>query len=389
MTSNIDHTHPLSKQRSQRHQRNRSRSSISADPEEYIPSRPPSPPGPSANAPPPSERVTHLRLSAHYAVLVLSSMLGCVARLGLNSLGTYDGQVIYALAWSQGVGSGVMGLALSMKNEITVLYPPIYTFLATGIAGCVTTFSSWMLEGYLSFSNFDHYNRKGLHDTVDGVAYSLSTFAIALSCLHFGEHFGSALPKLPWYSKALARAAQSEEKEKSSDPILLPHTPFLDILAVLTAFLAYLITLLLYFLAPHSWRHDVVFPLLMSPPGAILRFALSNINVRYPFINRFPLGTFISNMVATLLVAGTFAAQRRPSVVNAGDVRCNALYAIQQGFCGCLSTVSTFVVEAKAIEGWRWKWVYVGTSVILGQVFVLAIVGGTGWSEGYVGACTG
>lgn len=88
MTSNIDHTHPLAKQRSQRHQRSRSRSSISADPEEYIPSRPPSPPGPSANAPPPSERVTRLRLSAHYAVLVLSSMLGCVARLGLNSLGT-------------------------------------------------------------------------------------------------------------------------------------------------------------------------------------------------------------------------------------------------------------------------------------------------------------
>lgn len=88
MASNIDHTHPLAKQRSQRHQRNRSRSSISADPEGYIPSRPPSPPGPSANAPPPSERVTHLRLSAHYAVLVLSSMLGCVARLGLNSLGT-------------------------------------------------------------------------------------------------------------------------------------------------------------------------------------------------------------------------------------------------------------------------------------------------------------
>lgn len=88
MTSNIGQTHPLAKQRSQRYQRSRTRSSISADPEEYIPSRPPSPPGPSANAPPPSERVTHLRLSAHYAVLVLSSMLGCVARLGLNSLGT-------------------------------------------------------------------------------------------------------------------------------------------------------------------------------------------------------------------------------------------------------------------------------------------------------------
>ncbi|OWZ51272.1 hypothetical protein J010_05425 [Cryptococcus neoformans] len=389
MISNSDHTDAAAKQRQLRQlrqQRNRSRSSLSADPEEFLPSRPPSPPGPNANAPPPSERVTRLRLSAHYAVLVLSSMLGCVARVGLNALCTYDGKIIYALAWSQGIGSGVMGLALAKKNEMTILYPPLYTFLTTGIAGCITTFSSWMLEGYLSFSNFNHYNRNGLHDTVDGVAYSLSTFAIALSCLHFGEHFGSALPKLPYFN-TLSRVTQPEEK--SSSPSLLPHTPILDILTILTAFLAYLIALLLYFLAPRSWRHDVVFPLLMSPPGAILRFSLSNINIRHPFINRFPLGTFISNIVATLLIAGTFAAQRRPNVVNAGNVRCNALYAIQQGFCGCLSTVSTFVVESRAIEGWRWKWLYVGTSVILGHVLVLAVVGGTGWSEGYVDVCTG
>lgn len=88
MVSNSDHTDAAAKQRQLRQQRNRSRSSISADPEEFLPSRPPSPPGPNANAPPPSERVTRLRLSAHYAVLVLSSMLGCVARVGLNALCT-------------------------------------------------------------------------------------------------------------------------------------------------------------------------------------------------------------------------------------------------------------------------------------------------------------
>jgi hypothetical protein len=43
-------------------------------------------------------------------------------------------------------------------------YPPVYTFLTTGIAGSVTTFSSWMLESYLAFSNFYQYDRGGLHD---------------------------------------------------------------------------------------------------------------------------------------------------------------------------------------------------------------------------------
>lgn len=48
-------------------------------------------------------------------------------------------------------------------------YPPIYTFLTTGIAGSVTTFSSWMLESYLAFSNFYQYDRGGLHDVRAGL----------------------------------------------------------------------------------------------------------------------------------------------------------------------------------------------------------------------------
>lgn len=43
-------------------------------------------------------------------------------------------------------------------------YPPLYTFFTTGIAGSITTFSSWMLYGYLSFANFGGYNRGGLYD---------------------------------------------------------------------------------------------------------------------------------------------------------------------------------------------------------------------------------
>lgn len=43
-------------------------------------------------------------------------------------------------------------------------YPPLYTFFTTGIAGSITTFSSWMLYGYRSFANFEGYDRGGLYD---------------------------------------------------------------------------------------------------------------------------------------------------------------------------------------------------------------------------------
>ncbi|ODN79520.1 hypothetical protein L202_03482 [Cryptococcus amylolentus CBS 6039] len=355
---------------------------------------PPPPPAPEANAPPPAEEVTHLRLGAHYGGLVLASMLGCLVRLGLSALGRYDGALIYPLAWSQGVGSGIMGLSLGLKNDISTFYPPLFTFLTTGIAGSITTFSSWMLEGYLAFSNFGNYNRKGLHDTVDGVAYSLSTFAIAMASLKFGEHLGRTLPHLPRQSNASAyhtteKRSMSAAATFPSSPSTAARTPLRDSFTILTAALAYLVALLLYFLAPHSWRHDVTFPLLLSPPGAMLRFALSKLNIRRPFVNKFPIGTLLANMMATLLVASTFAAQRRPGGADHGAIRCNGLHAIQQGFCGCLSTVSTFVVEAAVIKRWGWKWFYIGGSVMLGHILVLAVVGATGWSEGYNDVCSG
>lgn len=43
-------------------------------------------------------------------------------------------------------------------------YPPLYTLLSTGLAGSITTFSSWMLGGYLSFANLEGYNRGGLQN---------------------------------------------------------------------------------------------------------------------------------------------------------------------------------------------------------------------------------
>ena len=104
----------------------------SEDPEQTRPPRQPSPPPEEANAPPPEEEITPLRLTAHYSSLVLSSMIGCLFRLGLTALGTYDGRIIYPIAWSQGVGCGIMGLALASKNEIVGWYPPLYTFWTTG-----------------------------------------------------------------------------------------------------------------------------------------------------------------------------------------------------------------------------------------------------------------
>ena len=223
---------------------------------------------------------------------------------------------------------------------------------------------------------------------MDGLAYSFSTFAISIACLHLGSHISS----LPIPLRTAPRAGvpnTNGAKESSSSTTHYPKkTPLLDILTIISAFLSYLIAILLYFLAPSIWRHRATFPLLLAPPGAILRFFLARLNTRHIFIDRFPLGTFLANMIATLVISGVFAAQRQPGVTSR-FVTCNALYAIQEGFCGCLSTVSTLAIESRAIKGVWWKWIYVGGSVVLGHILVLVIVGGTRWGEGYSSVCQG
>ena len=115
------------------------------------------------NIEPPPEDMTHYRLLAHYSILVLASMAGCLVRLGLTAMGTYAGASIFPIAWSQGVGCAIMGLALARKKEL-IFWPPIFTFWTTGVAASITTFSTWMEEGYLAFADFNGYRRSGFYD---------------------------------------------------------------------------------------------------------------------------------------------------------------------------------------------------------------------------------
>lgn len=90
-----------------------------------------------------------------------------------------------------------------------------------------------------------------------------------------------------------------------------------------------------------------------------------------------PLGTFTANAFGTALLAMFHVLQSRtptPSI-NA----CAALQGLADGYCGCLTTVSTFAVEVRALKGLK-SVRYVIVSCVAAQALMLLILGPSYWA---------
>lgn len=138
----------------------------------------------------------------------------------------------------------------------------------------------------------------------------------------------------------------------------------------------------------------ITFSMLLSPLGAILRWYLSRLNsversTRAPY---WPLGTFSANLLATVSVSAAFVAQNvgeaNQNRLSVGITGCHALYGVQEGFCGCLSTISTFAVELQNLKTRRAVG-YAFGSWLIGLIMCVIIVGSPWWSSGMYGKCAG
>ena len=178
------------------------------------------------------------------------------------------------------------------------------------------------------------------------------TFAISLSAVTFGAHLSKLL--LPYFP--------------TPKPPSRPIRYALSALAVLVYAAAYPA----YFRMSPRFRHEATAALLFSFPGTLSRYLLSIF--LNPRLKLFPLGTFTANMVGTALL-GTFQVLRSiqhpgPLSVNA----CDVLQGLADGYCGCLTTVSTFAAEVDALPP-RQAWLYALLSWLVGQILLAIILG--------------
>lgn len=360
--------------------------------------------------------------------LILFSFLGTLARLGLQAITFYPGApIVFSELWANFGGSLFIGFlsedrmlfkeewgtptyhqeiqraqkqaqggesgsdhtvdlqAAKKTHAATKKTIPLYIGLATGFCGCFTSFSSFIRDVFLAISNdlptpLNHpedyspvsatptstIHRNGGYSFMSLLAVIITTVALCISGLHIGAHIAIA-----------------------SEPFT-PSLPFafvrkiVDRIAVFLAWGCWLGAIFLAIFPPDRssreteiWRGRAVFALVFAPLGCLGRFYASlYLNGKFA---SFPLGTFAANVFGTAVIGMSYDLQHVPL---GGVVGCQVLQGIEDGFCGCLTTVSTWVSELSTLRR-RNAYRYGALSVVVTLCFLVAIMGSMQWTRGF------
>ncbi|KAI9894022.1 MAG: hypothetical protein M1814_004792 [Vezdaea aestivalis] len=345
--------------------------------------------------------------------LVFFSFLGTLARLGLQALTFYPGApTITGVLWPNFAGSFIIGFLAEDKRVFAAEWGrknvipatsiekghdqenakrahtatkktiPLYIGLSVGFCGCFTSFSTFIRDAMLALSNdlpsptTPSLNPRHAGDSFLALtAVLLLTISLSLSGLILGAHLALALhPFTPALPFTLTRHA-------------------LDPAIALLAWPAWLGCILLCIFPPdrpggsaagsrtnwkqETWRSQALFALVFAPLGCLGRFYMSKaLNQR---IAKFPLGTFVANVAGTVILGMAWDLQRVPV---GGMVGCQVLQGIEDGFCGCLTTVSTWVLELKGLRR-KYTYIYGTLSVAVSLAFLVIIMGSMRWTRGF------
>jgi fluoride ion exporter CrcB/FEX len=121
-----------------------------------------------------------------------------------------------------------------------------------------------------------------------------------------------------------------------------------------------------------------------APLGCLARYYVSlYVN---PLLSTFPLGTFTVNIFGTAVLGMAYDIQHVPlqhsGIVGGGILSCQVLQGIMDGFCGCLTTVSTWIAELDGLKK-RHAYMYGAVSIGVGLGLAVVIMGSVRWTVGW------
>ncbi|KAI9687864.1 MAG: hypothetical protein M1822_001945 [Bathelium mastoideum] len=352
--------------------------------------------------------------------LVLFSILGTLARLGVEWLNFYPGAVVTtSVLWANFGGSLFLGFlaedrmlfaeewgrtkrgyqnlrnpkkehidpeAAKKAHAATKKQLPLFIGLSTGFCGSFTSFSTFMRDAFLALSNnvpaplyhppaagdapgtSTTIHRNGGFSFEALLAVFITTIALSVGGLKMGAHLAiflePYLPTLPF----------------------LPTRRYVEPTVVVLGWGSWIGAVIMSIWPPNvTWRGQALFALVFAPVGTLLRFYASlKLN---GLVASFPLGTFAVNMLGTTVLGMSYDLQRvslrwGAKGVGGGVIGCQVLQGIMDGFCGCLTTVSTWVSELNSLRRTH-SYIYGGATLCMGFGLIVAILGSVRWTVGW------
>ncbi|KAI9149834.1 hypothetical protein H9P43_010013 [Blastocladiella emersonii ATCC 22665] len=231
------------------------------------------------------------------------------------------------------VGCAVMGWVVQGKAYLSRIYMPLYVGLTTGLCGAITSFSTVAAVSVAPLVVHDGW-KSGypflfsliLLTTALSSSYAAFRVGTNLGALIRGTGFPVADPDLGaapvTYLPARFRGPLS-----ARDGFTVAVGAALWTLAIVGAIVTHAAW------GPTDGYVQLLLSLALAPAGALMRYALGA-GVRAPW------GTLAANLLAVAVYGGVALGTRERGKEAAGYA-----VAVQLGFCGCLSTVSTLVNE--------------------------------------------
>lgn len=326
-----------------------------------------------------------------YLNIINGAIWGVIARRLLNKL-TAEGSYLSGVVWANFTACFVMGLSVDSVQVWSTLVKeglyggnkgaiPLYVGITTGFCGTCSSFLSFILDIF-NFSvdtvHSTYPSFQGRKGFIDFCAVLLAQIGLSTLGFLMGKHmiggFDEYIPKM---SHKVYKAV--------------------EIISMAIGFGIYVASIVLAGVEKGTAWREWMFSIIFAPPGAILRFYASKyLNGK---LNNFPFGTFIVNVFGSILLA-TFTLLQRgvtqsqtSSGFNSENIHyvvpqvigCTVLSGLEDGFCGALTTVSTFVVELNALKV-PYAYRYAIISIFLSIALVYVELGTFFWTGHVMGS---
>ncbi|CAF3882516.1 unnamed protein product [Rotaria sordida] len=288
------------------------------------------------------------RLSSIMPIIIFS-YIGVLIRLGLAFLGNNQAP-LYAAFWPNFVGCFIMGFVVEQKIHIHQHFAQLYIGLTTGLCGSITTFSGVIYNSCIAlFGPSSHLT----YPISNYLSVIISVFSASFIGFIIGRHASIFILSLSSKSTKKVQYLNKSVQIWLFSILIFISIPLLVLLAVLL---------------PVSHYTYFIYSIIFAPFGSLTRYILSivfNIN------SNFPLGTLLANVIGSYIYLGMVAINQYVNITS--PLVKQIIISIIQGYCGCLTTVSTFILELDTIKKRRYIYAYAIITVLFIQIVYIIL----------------